>query len=80
MKAKRKKIGIITSDKMDKTVVVKIESLREHKLYHKKFKQTKKIKADNPENKFKTGDLVEIEETTPMSKYKSWKVVRLIPR
>jgi small subunit ribosomal protein S17 len=80
MASKRRKIGTITSDKMDKTVVVTVESFREHPLYHKKYKHSNKIKADNPENKFKMGNVVEIEETKPLSKQKSWKVVRLIEK
>ena len=78
MKSSKKKIGTVTSDKMDKTVVVEILNLREHPLYRKKYKQTKNIKACDPKNEYKNGDIVEIVETRPISKDKAWKVTRKI--
>ncbi len=70
--------GIIVSDKMDKTVVVKILRLKKHPKYKKYFKVTKKFKAHNPENQFHTGDKVIIGETKPMSKEKRWIVINKI--
>jgi len=66
---------IITSDKMDKTVVITVESYKSHPKYKKRYKITKKFKAHDEENKFKVGDLVTIGETKPTSKTKRWKVL-----
>lgn len=67
--------GIITSDKMTKTVVVKVLSLKKHPKYKKYFKVSKKYKAHDEENQYHTGDQVLIKETRPMSKEKRWVVV-----
>ncbi|OGD65459.1 30S ribosomal protein S17 [Candidatus Berkelbacteria bacterium RIFCSPHIGHO2_12_FULL_36_9] len=74
-KRPKKKTGVVVSDKMDKTVVVLIERTVEHKLYHKKFKRSRKIKAHDHENKYKISDMVEIMEVKPISRDKSWIVV-----
>ena len=66
------KIGIVVSDKMDKTVVVKIDRLKMHPIYRKKYKVSKKYKAHDAENKFKIGDKVKIIEVKPISKEKKW--------
>jgi len=66
---------IITSDKMDKTVVITVESYKSHPKYKKRYKVTKKFKAHDEENKFKTGDFVLIGETKPTSKTKRWEVL-----
>jgi len=68
---KRQLSGIITSTKMALTAVVEVTRLKEHPLYHKYYKTSKRYKAHNPENKFQTGDKVIIEETRPISKDKS---------
>lgn len=70
--------GIIVSDKMDKTVVVKILRLKKHPKYKKYFKVTRKFKVHNPENQFHTGDKVIIGETKPISKEKRWIVINKI--
>lgn len=70
--AKKGKIGVVVSDKMDKTVVVKIDRLKMHSKYKKKYKVSKKYKAHDAENKFKIGDKVMIIETKPISKDKKW--------
>jgi small subunit ribosomal protein S17 len=70
--AKKGKVGVVVSDKMDKTVVVKIDRLKMHPKYKKKYKISKKYKAHDAENKFKVGDKVEIIETKPISKDKKW--------
>ncbi len=69
---KKGKVGIVVSDKMDKTVVVKIDRLKMHSKYKKKYKISKKYKAHDAENEFKIGDKVEIVEVKPMSKEKKW--------
>ena len=70
--AKKGKVGVVVSDKMDKTVVVRIDRLKMHPKYKKKYKVSKKYKAHDAENKFKIGDKVEIIETKPISKDKKW--------
>lgn len=72
----RTKEGIIISDKMNRTVVVKVDSYKTHPKYKKRFKTSKKYYADNPENKHKTGEKVIIYETRPLSKLKRWTVTR----
>ena len=67
--------GIVTSDKMDKTVVVKVTRFVEHPKYGKRIKKTKKYKAHDENNEKKIGDMVEIEETRPISKDKTFKVI-----
>ncbi|MCX6754630.1 MAG: 30S ribosomal protein S17 [Candidatus Nomurabacteria bacterium] len=68
--------GKVTSDKMDKTVVVEVTRFVEHKKYGKRIKKTKKYKAHDETNSKKIGDVVEIEETKPISKDKHFKVIK----
>jgi len=70
--------GVITSDKMDKTVVVLVNRYKEHPKYKKRYKVSKKYKADDPKNKYKIGNKVIIQETRPISKDKRWKVIKRI--
>jgi small subunit ribosomal protein S17 len=65
----------VVSDKTDKTVVVKVERKMKHPLYGKIIRRSKKYHAHDEDNAAKTGETVRIEETRPMSKLKSWKVV-----
>ena len=74
---KRKLTGKIVSDKMQKTVVVEVERIKEHPKYKRRYKIHKKYKAHS-EGDFKTGDTVIIEETRPISKDKRWKVIKKI--
>jgi small subunit ribosomal protein S17 len=67
--------GIITSDKMDKTVVVQISRLKKHAKYKKYQKITNKLKAHDPENKYHAGDKVTIKASRPISKDKRWIIV-----
>jgi small subunit ribosomal protein S17 len=67
--------GVVVSDKMDKTVVVSVSRFVKHPLYGKFYKVSKKYKAHDEENKYKTGDKVEIIETRPISKDKRFKVI-----
>lgn len=78
----RRKIrrGRVVSDKMNKTIVVAIESLVKHPLYGKRIKQTTKFHAHDETNDAHEGDLVEIMETRPLSKTKRWRVVRVVER
>jgi small subunit ribosomal protein S17 len=72
---RRRLIGTVVSDKMDKTVVVKVDRTVLHSKYLKRIKKSRKFKAHDPENKAKVGDKVTIEETRPISKDKTWRVV-----
>lgn len=72
---KRKLQGIVVSDKMEKTVVVNVERIKEHPKYKRRFKIHKKYKAHDENREYKMGDKVVIEETTPISKDKKWKVI-----
>ena len=77
---KKEFIGNVTSDKMDKTIVVAIETLTLHPLYKKYVKRLKKIKAHDEKNEAKTGDRVRVIECRPISKEKCWKLVEIIER
>lgn len=67
--------GIVVGDKMDKTVVVKVERLKTHPKYLRRYRSHTSYKAHDATNEYKTGDKVVIEETAPMSRDKRWKVV-----
>ncbi len=67
--------GVVVSDKQEKTVVVKVERRFMHPLYKKFIKRSKKYAAHDENNSFKTGDLVKIQETKPISKNKTWEVI-----
>lgn len=75
---KKVRIGKVVSDKMDKTVVVAIETSVKHPLYKKIMKRTQKLKAHDEENKCKEGDWVKVIETRPLSKEKRWRVIEII--
>jgi len=72
--------GKVVSDKMDKTIVVAIETLVRHPLYKKITKKTTKFKAHDENNECKVGDRVVIMETRPLSKEKRWRLVEIIER
>lgn len=78
---KRKELtGVVVSDKMDKTVVVMVESLAKNPLYGKYIRKRKKYMAHDEENSCKIGDRVLIEETRPLSKRKRWRVKAILER
>jgi small subunit ribosomal protein S17 len=70
-----RKKGVVVSDKMQKTIVIAVETLKTHPKYKKKYRSTKKYKAHDEENKYKIGDVVEIVPCKPMSKDKNYRVV-----
>ncbi len=72
---KRKLTGIVISDKMQKTVVVKIERIKKHPKYKKRYTVSKKYKAHDEKEEYKIGDRIIIEECRPLSKDKKWKIV-----
>jgi small subunit ribosomal protein S17 len=78
--ARKKKVGTVISDKMEKTVVVRVERLVPHDVYKKYVRRRQNFKAHDEKNEFRIGDRVEIVETRPMSKDKRWRVARLIER
>jgi small subunit ribosomal protein S17 len=73
---KQRIIGIVVSDKMQKTVVVKVDSRKRHPKYHKAYTVTKKYKAHDENNEYHVGDRVIIESIRPMSKEKKFKVIK----
>ncbi|MBR3002740.1 MAG: 30S ribosomal protein S17 [Clostridia bacterium] len=73
-------IGTVISDKMDKTVVVAVETSVRHKVYKKTVKRTYKLKAHDEENACKVGDKVKVMETRPLSKDKRWRVVEIVEK
>jgi small subunit ribosomal protein S17 len=79
-KTKRTLTGVVTSDKMDKTVTVLVERAVKHPVLGKVVRRSKKYHAHSPNNEFKQGDTVLIEETRPLSKTKSWAVTKLIEK
>ena len=79
-KSKRTLTGVITSDKMDKTVTVLVERSVKHPILGKLLRRSKKYHAHSPTNEFKQGDTVLIEETKPMSRTKSWAVTKLLEK
>jgi small subunit ribosomal protein S17 len=81
MRERRKQmVGRVTSNKMDKTVVVQIERLKRHPLYGKTIRQRRHFKAHDAENTCQVGDLVRIVESRPLSKEKRWVVVEILER
>ncbi|MCX7654022.1 MAG: 30S ribosomal protein S17 [Fervidobacterium sp.] len=77
---KKRFIGVVVSDKMDKTVTVKVERLVKHPKFGKYIKKSKKFYAHDENNACKIGDVVEIEESRPLSKLKRWVVVQILER
>jgi small subunit ribosomal protein S17 len=74
------RIGRVVSDKMDKTIVVAVETYKKHPLYGKRVKYTKKFKAHDERNEAKIGDTVKIMETRPLSKEKRWRLVEIVEK
>jgi len=74
------RIGKVVSNKMDKTIVVSIESLVKHAMYGKYIKKTNKFKAHDEENACSIGDKVKIMETRPLSSQKRWRLVEIIEK
>ncbi len=73
-------IGVVVSDKMDKTVVVEVEKIKIHPKFKKHYKVHKKYKAHDEKNECREGDLVVIEEFRPLSKEKRWRVVQILKK
>ena len=73
-------IGTVVSNKMDKTVVVAVETSEKHKIYGKVQKRTYKLKAHDEKNECQEGDKVKVMETIPLSKDKRWRVVEIVEK
>lgn len=81
MKSNRKQLtGKVVSNKMDKTVVIEIESIVMHTLYKKSVRRTKKIKSHDEKNECSIGDIVRVEESRPLSKEKRYRLVEIIEK
>ena len=79
-KTRRRLVGMVVSDKMDKTVVVQTSKKMKHPVYKKFVVRREKYKAHDPTNDCGAGDRVEIEETRPLSREKRWRVVKVLER
>ena len=77
---RKTRVGLVTSDKMDKTIVVSIVDNVKHPLYGKIVKRTYKLKAHDANNECKVGDRVRVMETRPLSKDKRWRLVEIIEK
>ena len=75
---RKTRVGLVTSDKMDKTIVVSVTDNVKHPLYGKIVKRTYKLKAHDEENKCNIGDRVKVMETRPLSKDKRWRLVEIV--
>ena len=77
---RKTRVGVVVSDKMDKTIVVAVRDNVRHPLYNKIVKKTYKLKAHDEKNDAKIGDTVRVMETRPLSKDKRWRVVRVVEK
>jgi small subunit ribosomal protein S17 len=78
--ARKVRQGVVVSDRMNKTIVVALQSTVEHPLYKKRVRRTSRIKAHDEENTCRVGDRVEVMETRPLSKDKRWRLVSVVER
>lgn len=78
--ARKTRVGMVTSNAMDKTITVSLENFVRHSLYGKAVKRSKKVKAHDAENTCNVGDKVRIMETRPLSKDKRWRLVEIIEK
>jgi small subunit ribosomal protein S17 len=74
------RVGVVVSDRMDKTVVVQVEDLRAHNLYRKVMRRRRRFQAHDEVNECRNGDRVRIMETRPLSRTKRWRVVEIVER
>ncbi len=77
---RKTRVGVVVSDKMDKTIVVAVKDNVKHPIYNKIIKRTYKLKAHDEENSAKVGDTVKVMETRPLSKDKRWRLVEITER
>ncbi len=77
---RRRLVGVVVSDKMDKTIVVMVERRKAHPLYKKYYTRRKKFLAHDEQNECRVGDVVQIMETRPLSRRKRWRLVKILER
>lgn len=77
---RKDRTGLVTSNAMNKTIVVAVDNFRQHGIYKKTIRHTKKYKAHDEENTCGVGDLVRIRETRPLSKTKRWRLIEVIKK
>ncbi len=77
---RKKQMGTVVSDRMDKTVVVRVQTLKQHPVYKKVIRQSRRFKAHDEGNQCSTGDVVRIMETRPLSRDKRWRVVEIVEK
>ena len=75
---RQQKVGTVVSNKMNKTIVVAVETLKKHRIYKRTYKQTKRFHVHDEENVCQIGDIVRIEESRPLSKLKRWRLVEIV--
>src|SRR5947209_4922325 len=75
---RQQRVGRVVSNKMNKTIVVVVETLKKHRIYKRTYKQTKRFQAHDEENVCQVGDIVRIEESRPLSKMKRWRLVEVV--
>jgi small subunit ribosomal protein S17 len=78
--SRKTRTGVVSSSKMDKTIVVSVQTLKQHPLYGRTVKRTTRFKAHDDNNECGEGDTVEIMECRPLSREKNWRLVRIIER
>lgn len=74
----RERVGVVLSDKMDKTIVVQVERLARHSIYRKVIRRVVKLKAHDEKRQAKVGDRVRVAQTRPLSKEKRWRLVEVL--
>ncbi len=74
-KVQKFQVGTVVSDKMTNTAVVEVEVWKTHRVIKKRYKRHNRFMAENPENQYKTGDLVRIQESKPLSRHKRWTII-----
>jgi small subunit ribosomal protein S17 len=79
-KERKVRTGVVVSDRMDKTVMVEVESREQHRLYRKSVRRTAKLPAHDEGNEARVGDRVRVMEIRPLSKSKRWRVVEIVER
>jgi small subunit ribosomal protein S17 len=77
---RKTRVGVVSSDKMEKTIIVSVMTLKQHPLYGRTVKRTTRLKAHDENNESGVGDTVEIMECRPLSKEKNWRLVRVIEK
>lgn len=77
---RKERVGVVVSDKMEKTIVVSIERLKQHSMYDKYMKRTSRFMAHDEDNEAREGDIVRVISTRPLSKKKRWRLAEIIER